>query len=424
MNGKLTVRICAIVAFFAPGMATAEDWPRWRGPRGDGSWQAPKLAEKFPSEGPPVLWKQPIGGGYAGIVTASGRVYTMDRPKPTEKGKSPDGTERVLCFDAQSGDILWSHEYPANYGDLDYGNGPRGAPTIDGEFVYTLGAVGRACCLDAQTGKVHWERETVPELGAKVPTWGFAASPFITGDLVVLHVGAEPNGSLVALNRRTGEEVWRSIPDPAGYCTPILVERNSGSQLIIWTPLNVRSVDPKTGELYWTIPYEVTYGVSIATPIVVGDIVFVAGYWEGSKAIKLGPAPQEATLLWEENRFLRGLMAPPLERDGLVYLLDKQHGLTCFELATGEKRWDDGNEMTPRGRNPQATMVWIGDEDRVMILNSEGELILARFSPQGYREESRAKVIGPTWANPGYSGSRLFARSDEEIVAIGLPVAE
>jgi outer membrane protein assembly factor BamB len=417
-------RISAISLIFLTAPLAAEEWPKWRGPRADGTWKAPKLAEKFPAGGPPVLWRRPIGGGYAGIVTSAGRVFTMDRPKPTEKGAQPDGTERVLCLDGKTGAILWTHEYPATYGDLDYGNGPRAAPTVEGNDVYTLGAVGMACCLDAATGKVRWQRDTVAELGSKVPQWGFAASPFVHGSVVIFHIGAEPNGSLVALDRQTGKEVWRSIPDPAGYCTPILVERQSGPQLVVWTPLNVRAVDPGTGKLLWTIPYEVTYGVSIATPIALRDIVLVAGYWEGSKAIKLGDTPEAAELLWEENRFLRGLMAPPLERDGLVYLLDKQYGITCFELATGKKLWDDANDMTPRGRNPQATTVWIDDKDRVLALNSEGELILARFSREGYQEASRVKIIGPTWANPGFAGKTVFARSDEEIVAVDLPVAE
>ncbi|MFO0946042.1 MAG: PQQ-binding-like beta-propeller repeat protein [Planctomycetota bacterium] len=328
--------------------AQGEDWPKWRGPRADGTWKAPPIANKFPENGISPRWRKKIGAGYAGIVVAEGRCYTMDRPKPTEKGKTPDGTERVLCFDATTGEQLWAHEYDATYGDLDYGNGPRAAPTVHEGKVYTLGAVGMVCCLDAGSGAVLWTKDTVKECNAKVPTWGFAGSPLVVDDLVIVHVGAEPNGSLIAFHLSDGKEAWRSIPDPAGYCTPILIDAPSGRQLVIWTPLNIRAVDPKTGEILWTVPYEVTYGVSIATPIFQNGILFVSGYWEGSKAIKLGSRPTDAELAWTENRNLRGLMAPPLFRDGLVFLLDKQHGLTCFDLNTSEKRWDDGNRMTPR----------------------------------------------------------------------------
>jgi outer membrane protein assembly factor BamB len=145
----------------------------------------------------------------------------------------------------------------------------------------------------------------------------------------------------------------------------------------------------------------------------------VSGYYEGAKAIRLGP-DATAAVVWEDRRNLRGLMSQPLYRDGHGYLLDKRHGLTCFELRTGRKLWDDGNRTTPKGRNPQATLVWAGDGDRALILNSEGELILARLNPAGYQEQSRTRIIGPTWAHPAYAGDRVYARSDSELVCVSL----
>jgi outer membrane protein assembly factor BamB len=161
--------------------------------------------------------------------------------------------------------------------------------------------------------------------------------------------------------------------------------------------------------------------VSIAMPIYRDGIVFVAGYWEGSKAIKLGPARTDAALLWQNKDELRGIMSQPLYRDGHVYLLDKIFGITCFELSTGKKLWDDDNTLTPRNRNPHAALVWLNDSDRVLALNAEGELVLGRFTPTGYIEQSRTKIIGPTWAHPGFSGRYVVARNDEEIVCIELP---
>ncbi len=136
--------------------------------------------------------------------------------------------------------------------------------------------------------------------------------------------------------------------------------------------------------------------------------------------IRLGRGPADATLAWEETKTLRGLMSQPLERDGYVYSLDKQLGLTCFEMATGRKLWDDGNRLTPRGRNPQVTLVWLGDGDRTISLNAEGELVLARFSPASYEEQSRTKIIGPTWAHPAYAGRHVYARDDQELVCVAL----
>jgi len=371
------------------------------------------LPDAWPEAGLPRIWRQPIGGGYAGVIVADGRVLVMDRQQ------QPAEVERVLAFDASTGTPLWTHEYPLAYGKLDYGNGPRAAPTIFEGRVYTLGAVGHVQCLDLGTGNTIWAHDCVGRMQAKIPDWGFAVSPVVWRDLVIVHVGV-PKGSFVAFDRATGKEVWRACDDPAGYATPIIVERAGGPQLIGWTPENVVGIALATGRVEWRVPYKVNYGVSIATPIVRDDLVFVTGYWEGSKMIRLGRAAADATLLWEENKYLRGLMSQPLHRGGYGYSLDKQFGLACFELATGNKLWDDDNRLTPRGRNPQVTLVWLGDGDRAIALNSEGELVLVRLTPAGYEEQSRTKIIGPTWAHPAYAGRYAFARDDQELVCVEL----
>jgi outer membrane protein assembly factor BamB len=368
---RLLFTLCAALLVCAP--LCADDWPQFRGPHGDGRWQGPKLPEQWPADGLKPRWKRPIGGGYAGISVVGDRVYTLDRQTEAVE------RERVLCFHADTGDLLWEHADAVTYGNLDYGNGPRAQPTIHDGRVYTVGALGQVNCLDARTGAVIWQRHYQTDFGGRLPMWGYAGSPVIHGDVVLLAPGG-PDAGLVALQRVTGAEIWRSLSDEAGYATPVIVSRPEGDRIVHWTPSHVRGVDAATGMPLWSIPYEVTYGVSIAKPIVVDDLVLVAGYWEGSKAIRLDAAASTATLAWEENRNLRGLMSQPLVRDGFVYLLDKQYGLTGFELATGRKLWDDGNAMTPRGRNPHASLVWLGDTDRAIILNAEGDLILARTS--------------------------------------------
>jgi hypothetical protein len=208
--------------------------------------------------------------------------------------------------------------------------------------------------------------------------------------------------------------------DPCGYATPLLVEHRQRDLLVGWTPEHVVGIDPQDGRLLWQIAYPVTYGVSIASPIVEENTVLVSGYWEGTKAIRLGQAPDEAHLLWEETRHLRGLMAQPLYHEGLVYLLDRTHGLCCFELATGRILWKDEHRLTPPGRNPHASIVWAGP-GQVLALNSEGELILAQISQDGYREWGRKQIVGPTWAHPAFCGRWVFARDDEQVVCVELP---
>jgi outer membrane protein assembly factor BamB len=415
---RIAFTMFAVLLFTSP--SRAEDWPRWRGPRGDGSWNAPKLPDKWPATGLKTIWKQPVGGGYAGVTVADGRVYTLDleapiAPKPKDKDdRKPDGTERVLCFDAATGDRLWSHSYPVKYGYLGgYANGPRTSPTIHDGKVYTLGAVGHLFCFDAKTGKVLWQHDTVAKFKAQVPEWGFAGSPVIDGGNLIVHLGAKDGGCVIAFDRATGKEKWRSLDDPAGYCTPAVFDTPAGRALVLWTPKNVHALDPATGKALWKVPYVVSYGVAIASPIYRDGIVFVTGYWEGSKAIKLGPKPTDHELIWTDAKNLRGLMAQPLYRDGHVYTMDKDAGLTCFELKTGKKLWDDDNQLTPKSRNPHASIVWLNDGDRALALNSIGELVLLRLNTKGYAEESRTKVLnGQVWGHPALAGRFLFAKTD------------
>ena len=273
-------------------------------------------------------------------------------------------------------------------------------------------------------GKIVWSKDLVAEFCARVPGWGLSASPLVFEDLLIVHAGAEPDGCFLAFDRNTGEERWRSLPDPAGYATPILIDRGGTRQLVGWTPSNVRGLDPRSGKLLWTIPFKVNLGTAIANPIYHEGLVLVSSYYDGSKAIRLGSEPNDANVEWKDRRNLRALMSQPLYRDGYVYLLDKRHGLTCFELATGKKLWDDDNRMTPKGRNPQASMVWINDEDRAIVLNSDGDLILVRLNPNGYVEETRTNIIGRTWAHPAYAGNCVYARSDTELVCVLLPRAD
>jgi formylglycine-generating enzyme required for sulfatase activity len=396
--------------------STGEDWPHWRGPRSDGTWRGPKLPSVWPGDGLKRVWRQEISGGYGGIAVSGGRVYVMDRRQ------EPDDVERILCFDAVSGTPSWSHAWPVSYKNVNYDNGPRATPTAFRGRVYALGAVGHLFCLDAAEGQIIWSHDLVGEFGAKIPIWGLSASPVVFEDMLIVHPGAEPDGCYMAFDLESGQERWRTLPDAAGYATPMLIQHEGLRQLVGWTPSNVRGLDPHTGKLLWTIPFEVNYGTSIAMPIFQEGLVLVSSYYEGSKAIRLGSGSDAATEAWHDRRNLRGLMAQPLYRDGHAYLLDKRHGLTCFKLATGEKLWDDDNRLTPKGRNPQATLVWVGDADRAVALNSDGDLILVRLNPEGYKEDSRTNIIGRTWAHPAFAGNCAYARSDTEIVCVLLRV--
>lgn len=394
--------------FFLALNLSAQDWPRWRGPEGDGRWNPPDVPADIAKKEPEWLWKAEVGAGFGGVTVSGGLVYVMDRQK------APQEVERVLCFDAETGGGVWRHSWEVDYGSMEYGTGPRASVNITDGRAYALGATGLASCLDAKTGGVLWQVNTVENYGAKIPTWGFAASPVIDGDRVLLHVGTE-NGSVVALDKTTGKEQWRGGPDKAGYCTPEIITHDGKRQLIAWGPEHVQSLNPDGGAVNWLYPYKITYGVSIAQPLYHDGVLLVSGYWHGAKAFRLGTGVE---MLWENEKEICGLMSAPLFKDGIVYMLDKTRGLQAFELKTGKILWSDDNTLTPKDRNPQMSLVWMNEaKNLAALLNASGEFVYVTLTPEKRQELARWQIIGKTWAHPAFAGNRVFARSDKELVA-------
>lgn len=389
--------------------ALAADWPQWRGANRDNVWPEKNLPDKLPAKLTP-RWKQPLGGGYGGIAVRDGRVYVQDRQT------SPREVERVVCLDAADGKTLWEHAYPVAYGKLDYGNGPRATPTVHGGMVYTFGALGQLFCLDAKSGKVVWERDAVKDFKGIVPTWGHACSPLVEGKTLVVQVGG-PGALLVALDLGTGKEVWRALDDPPGYSSPVVVAAGKWRQLVYFTPRHVVGLEPDTGKVVWREPFEgITYDVSISDVVYSDGVLLASNYWSGSKAIRLDEHGRNPKVVWE-GKNLSLLMSTPLVRGKHVYALDRFRGLKCLEIATGKVLWEN-EHVTPRGSNPQASLVWVGD--RALVLNTPGELLLVGLSPKGLTKHGQAPVIGRTWAHPGFGGGCVFARSDKEIVRVPL----
>lgn len=410
---SLQVVLLALVLWggFCVRNGRGQDWEAFRGENGQGIWERATTLADFQTAPPELVWSEPIGPGYSGIAISQGKLVTMERAGEAE---------RVVCRSLETGKLIWEQSYPADYTGLDYDKGPRCTPTIHRGQVFTFGAVGHLCAFSLESGKVLWKRDLKTELGAKQPTWGFSASPLVYQDKLIIHAGLEPNGCYACFQQSDGKEVWRCGSDPAGYGIPRLIERGKRKLLVGWTPEHITGIDPESGAILWEIPYKVTYGVSITSPLIHGDLICVCGYWEGSKCIRMSENGESAELVWEENKWLRGLMADPMARGEHAYLLDKQHGVICFRVADGEKVWSDDNKLTPRDRNPHASIVWVGDSSQVIALNATGELVLAKFEPTGYTEVSRFKILGETWAHPAYANDFLVARDDERIVCYRL----
>lgn len=403
------VRCCLLLAALT---ALASDWPQWRGKNRDNVWAVKGLPGELPAKLEP-RWKKPLGAGYGGISVTGGRVFVMDRQtKPKE-------IERVVCLDAETGKQLWSHDYDVSYGKLDYGNGPRCTPTVHDGKVYALGALGHLHCLEAKTGKVVWSHDTVKAFAGKVPTWGHACSPLIDGKRLIVQVGGGKEGALlVALDRETGKELWRALDDPPGYSSPVIVDSGKWRQLIYFTPRHVVGLEPDSGKVLWKEKFAgITYDVAISDVVYADGVLLAGNYWSGSKAITLDEKGLNPKVAWE-GKELSLLMSTPLVKGKHVYALDRHKGLKCIEMRSGKVLWE-GEHVTPRGSNPQASLVWVGG-DRALILNTPGELALVELTTQGLKKCGKAPVIGQTWAHPAFADGCVFARSDTEIVCVPL----
>ena len=266
-----SVRACAAalaVVVMVTGVLSADDWPQWRGADRLAVWHETGVVEDLP-DALKVVWRTPIRSGYSGPAVADGRVFITDwREDPDSR--TLDGTERALALDELSGEVLWTHEWPTSYRMLSvsYAVGPRATPTVDGDRVYVVGATGRLFCFDVETGAVLWQKDFVAEYGTSVPVWGIVSAPLVDGDRLLTVVGGEPDALVVAFDKRTGEELWRAIEVEAemGYAQPIIYEAGGVRQLIVWHPRALASLDPETGELYWEQPWDVSMGVTVATP--------------------------------------------------------------------------------------------------------------------------------------------------------------
>ena len=395
-----------LTIFVISGQQTS-DWPQWRGPTRDGVWHETQLPERFPKDAKP-LWKVPVGAGYGGIAVLQDRLLVMDKPN------EPKDSERVLCLDSASGKLLWQHTYNAPYNKLDYGNGPRTTPTIHQGKVYTFGAVGDIHCLDLSTGKIIWHRNTLKDFNAKYPTWGYSSSPLVDENRVLLQIGGKPDACFIALDKDTGKEVWRSSGDRPGYASAKITEMDGKKQIVWWSAQHACGLNPTDGKVLWKYPVAMDYDVAITDVLFHQGIFLASDYWTGSKALKLEKG--EAKLAWEGKQ-LSQLMCSPLVRDGYFYALDRFRGIKCIEAATGKVMWED-ESVTPRGRNPQASMVWV--DKRALIFNEKGELILAEMTPQGFKNLDQVSVCEFTWAHPAFARGCVFARTDKELTCLRL----
>jgi len=420
--------------------ASAEDWPEWRGAGRRGVWSESGIVERFPEQGLSFTWRVAIAEGYAGPAVAGGRVFVSDFVR--ESGIR--GTERALCLDEASGDLLWKREWPVDYSGTQpkWASGPRATPTVDGDRVYFMGGMGMLWALDTKTGKPLWKHDLVSDYEAEVPAWGVASAPLVVKDLLVTLVGGDDGATVVAFDKRTGEEKWRAIPETGdpGYAPPLIAEVGGVRQLIIWHPKAVYSLAPSTGKVLWKQIHEVGMAMTVATPVVDRDRLLVSSFFDGAMLLRLGGKEAGAEVLWHkkgtseqprDSRGLHALITTPVIDGDMVYGIGSYGEMRGLKISTGERVWESLDLLGEHARWAAGLIVRNGD--RYLVNTDRGDLVLARFTPKGYEEIDRTFLIEPTstgggrrergavnWSHPAYANGHVVARNDREIVRASL----
>jgi outer membrane protein assembly factor BamB len=368
-------------------------------------------------------------------VFVTDRLLSQGEANPGDPfEKTPvGGVERILCLDDKTGQVRWKHEYPCVY-SISYPSGPRAAPTFDDGRLFSLGAMGHFFCLSAVDGKILWRKEFTKTHGAEINVWGMSASPLIDGDNIILLIGGQPDAGVVALDKKTGSEKWRSLSlrDP-GYCPPEIFTFGSRRLLIIWSPVAVHALDPSTGKVIWEQPFPLQSALSISSPIVTGDRLFLTAFYNGPMMLRVAPDGGSATIAWRgrskselNTDGLHSIMSTPVVDGESIFGVCSFGQLRCLNADTGERIWET-IQATGKGRWWNAFI--IKHENGYFLANEQGELVLADLKRKGYSEIGRMKLLEPTgeaqrrkvvWSHPAFAHRAVYARNDVEIVKYDL----
>lgn len=388
------VSIAAVVAAAAP--LSANDWPQWLGPKRTGESTETGWRTDWSSNPPKELWRARVGLGFSSTAVADGRLFTLGHA---------DGNEVITCLDAATGKEQWTVEYKCDKIARFYEGGSSSTPTIDGDRAYVVGKEGQFHCLDVKTGEKVWYHDLREVLGTKTPEWGFACSPLILSDRVIVQAGG-----VAAFNKKTGERVWVSDQRfSPGYGSPVAFDFNGKTMLAALNNDALIIVDASDGSVKATTRWKTRFATSASTPIVVGDQIFIStGYEEGCGLFRFtGDALEEIY----RNEDMANHMNNCMLHEGKLYGFDgnahrgpRPAALKCIDFKTGKVHWSqDGLGCGA------LTLV----DGKLLVMSEKGDLILAAASPDGYKELGRVDraVPGKVWTIPVLSNGRIYCRS-------------
>ena len=390
MFGKLSGFAVLNLIWMAP-LASADDWPQWRGPNRDGALAAQSAPASWPERLKPV-WKITVGEGHSSPILVGGKIFVFTRQQANEV---------VASVDPANGKVIWQKSYPASYKVNSaaewHGPGPKSTPVFAGGKLYTLGISGILTCRDAATGAELWRKDFSKQYRTTAPLFGTAMSPVTDAGMLIAHVGGHDDGALTAFDANSGDVKWRWAGDGPGYASPVIVDLGGTRLVITQTQTNIVGISEARGELLWKIPFTTPYVQNIVTPLMYHDMPIFSGLEKGIMAMRVGTKGGKwfTEKLWQTNDASMYMSSPVLEGNLLFGFSHQKRGqFFCLDAQTGATQWTSD----PRQGDNAAVLVAGG---KLILLKDDGELIVARASNKGFEPIRRYTVAdSPTWAHP------------------------
>ena len=390
-----------------PPAAAKAQWPGFRGPHRDGVIPGIRIDTDWSQSAPVELWRRAVGPGWSSFAVDGSYIYTQE-----QRGED----EIVSSYDLNTGAPRWMHRDQTRFWESNAGAGPRGTPTVGNGQIYTFGATGILNALDARTGSRIWSRNAASDTGKKIPDWGFASSPLVIGDSVVVATG----GVLAAYDRLTGQPRWIGPREGWGYSSPHWSVIDGVPQIVLLNGPGAIGVAPGDGTILWNHAWP---GDAIVQPAVIGagDVLIGSGSGLATAvgvrriAIAHGSNGWSVTERWTSSG-LKPYFNDFVVHGGHAFGFDGSI-LACIDLADGTRKWKGG-------RYGHGQVLLLADQDLLLVLSEDGELALVSATADQFKELARVPAIeGKTWNHPVLAGDILLVRNGQEMAAFRLKLA-